>query len=310
MINNNILFLITSIFLGFIISMYYSKNNFNFFIYFILISIILYLIFYNLFNSKENFSNITNSVITNSEIINIDGCIDGCYDKNIIRDYLEDYIEEENILNFNLYKNNSMYNKILQNNASLNNASLNNENSIEGTEEETYSVSGIEEENNDLSINNQVQNNSIPLSNFISEEEIVIKQNSVKYENPDLNKILLSNPLPLNINISYNAQNSVNEINNESDKNNGNDKNNLNRNNLNRNLGGNYGDSRININSDWIYGENAWTNYPDYYIPEKNKLIGLNNLKNREIKTPCPLMINTPWSEYLSGDSNLEPYNF
>jgi len=60
-----------------------------------------------------------------------------------------------------------------------------------------------------------------------------------------------------------------------------------------------------------IYGNYAWTNNPDYYIPTKvpqplNQLINTRNNKDNMVS---PIIINTPWSEYRSGDSDLEPYN-
>jgi hypothetical protein len=255
MLNKNILFLIISIFLGFIISLYYNKNIINFFIYFFLISSILYLIFYNLADIKyqEKFSNIN---------------------EDIIRDYLEDYILQE---------------------------------------EETI----ISKTEPNIQIDSNIQSIVLPEKN-IEEEEIIsqspieneiLYKDPVEYEKPDLNKILLSNPLPLNINISYNSQNSINEL--ENNKNETPIINKLNKKNLNKNLG-DYNDSRINLNSDWIYGEKSWTTYPNYqnYIPTKK--MTLNEIKKCENKIPSPIMINKPWSEYLSGDIkdySPEPYN-
>ena len=71
------------------------------------------------------------------------------------------------------------------------------------------------------------------------------------------------------------------------------------------------------MNSDWIYGESAWTNEPDFYVPAKNNVktisqslnekTNLNNFK--QSSRVAPLMINVPWTEYKSGDSEPEPYN-
>lgn len=126
---------------------------------------------------------------------------------------------------------------------------------------------------------------------------------------PDINKHLMNNPIPpnngytpLNINISYNSQNSINELENES---NSDDKEYKRKKELNHNLSKNLGNNdntRIFNNSDWIYGQNAWTNNPDYYIP-------LKDAKKNETSHVSPLMINTPWSEYKSGDSDPDPYN-
>ena len=60
-----------------------------------------------------------------------------------------------------------------------------------------------------------------------------------------------------------------------------------------------------------IYGNYAWTNNPDYYIPTKvpQPLNQLINTRNNKDNIVSPIIINTPWSEYRSGDSDLEPYN-
>ena len=114
---------------------------------------------------------------------------------------------------------------------------------------------------------------------------------------------------PLNINISYNSQNSINELDNGK--------------NISPNKGksvessespniGNNSDGRIHNNSDWIYGNNAWTKTPDFYIPAKkpyqNEIINARSYKENDTQV-CPLMVNTPWTEYKSGDSEPEPYN-
>jgi hypothetical protein len=143
--------------------------------------------------------------------------------------------------------------------------------------------------------------------------------------------------LPFNINISYNAQNSTNNLNsnNNDDKPNNDDNKqninikkinkNINEENISKNLGpiGNCDNSRIYNNSDWIYGSNAWTNNPDYYIPPhktescpetvitnvKNPINEIQFSKFKENKNVAPIIINTPWSEYRSGDSDPEPFN-
>ena len=142
---------------------------------------------------------------------------------------------------------------------------------------------------------------------------------------------------PINININYNGENIINDNdhnkllrtkqNNKNDNKNNNKNKNQNKKNdcaTSRNLG-DYS-SRVYNNSDWIYGTQAWTDSPDYYIPhEDNYLLPLNytnrvdtvsqkqnelTLKKKYSKKdpPCPLMINTPWSEYKSGDK--EPTGF
>jgi hypothetical protein len=152
------------------------------------------------------------------------------------------------------------------------------------------------------------------------------------YTTPDVNKILMENPIPssgnygpLNINISYNAQNSVNEIDNQKNIDMPHRNQYREKQNLSKNLG-NFNDGRIYNNSDWIYGNNAWTDFPDYYIPNKNTNVlndgnypvrtisqtlneMINTKKYKGNNEVAPLMINTPWSEYKSGDSEPEPFN-
>jgi hypothetical protein len=88
--------------------------------------------------------------------------------------------------------------------------------------------------------------------------------------------------------------------------------------------------SRIHNNNQWMnswesnnYGHQAWTNDPDYYIPplppnqvvyprdHKNNVLNYHYNKKKEKCSVCPLEINTPWSEYKSGDmeDNPKPYN-
>ena len=174
--------------------------------------------------------------------------------------------------------------------------------------------------------NNVIQKKNYPLSLVPTEEETTsnnTQQNIPQEESfvkPNLNNIALSKSLPngygpLNINISYNSQNSTNTLKegmNQYGLNNYDDKDNINRdrNNLNKNLGtigGNNDLSRVYNNSDWIYGSQAWTNDPDYYIPTKNCPSLIKNLEQN--KDVCPLEINTPWSQWKTGDSEPEPFN-
>jgi hypothetical protein len=83
--------------------------------------------------------------------------------------------------------------------------------------------------------------------------------------------------------------------------------------------------SRVYNNSDWIYGNNAWTDTPDFYIPTPNDLLPTYNNRVQNIsqkenevllkkkfsdsKMVCPMMINTPWSEYKSGDKEPDGFN-
>jgi len=83
--------------------------------------------------------------------------------------------------------------------------------------------------------------------------------------------------------------------------------------------------SRVYNNSDWIYGNNAGTDSPDFYIPTPNDLLpsyqnSVQNISQKEnevllkkkfstSKMVCPMMVNTPWSEYKSGDKEPEGFN-
>ena len=258
MLNKNYLFLFFSIFIGFIVAIFYSKKlNKKFIFIFLILSILLYILFYFLGDDNEKFKN-SDKTIT-------------------IRNYLSDGEEEENIQE-------------------------------ESAEEEIITY---KESTKTSSTELNTENNK---SEESQEEETSIISTSTQ---PDINKFLMSNPVPtgpLNINISYNSQNSVNDL--------GDNK--LLGDLKNRNLGKfsscTTGDcSRIYNNSDWLYGNQAWTNDPDYYIPKKeeknivkevsqNELVTSNKYRNNNEKV-CPLMINTPWTEYKSGDSEPEPYN-
>jgi hypothetical protein len=168
-------------------------------------------------------------------------------------------------------------------------------------EEEEQTSNIVQEEQHEKKQENPPNNNNLSL--------VPSEENSASTTpTPDITKYLSEKYLPFNINISYNAQNSTNNLNNNDNIPN---KHNNNTNTNTKNLGpiGNCDSSRIYNNSDWIYGSNAWTNNPDYYIPNKINEISLSKLKNNNNNTVCPLEINKPWSEYKSGDSDPEPFN-
>jgi len=235
MLNKNNIYILLSIFLGFIISYYYNRCfDETFILMFILIALIFYILFYYLadINNKEKYINYT------------------------LRNQLEDIIEEEKINNWN-------YN--------------------------------IYEEEKPINITNNIFEEEKPKEDKPNEEEYI--NNHLVQE-----KSITSIPIQkvngaLNININYGSdnkstnttpQNSISPY----------EKSNMN--------------SRIYNNSDWIYGSNAWTDNPDSYIPTKisQPLNQLINQKKIEDNIVSPMMINSPWSEYKSGDdSNPEPYN-
>ena len=340
MLNKKLIFLLFSIFLGLIISFFYNKEfNETFLLMSILITIIFYIIFYYLadIRNKEDFKNYYNSNFFDSKFYNTNKNKNNKNknnkNNNNINYYLEDAdgenTDEEEFSLTNNYTNNNI---------------IEEENNI--FQEETYPIINniIEEEESDKLVNNNyiieeekntptnnyyiveeesnisgdtipsTTNIDQPLKNIMSEEESSLNN----YVKPDLNKILLNNPIPngtayspLNINISYNAQNSNNELDNNKTVSENKENSYMKNQNQNKNLGDYNDTTRIHNNSDWVYGNNAWTNNPDYYIPRKvpQPLNQLMNTKKPKENTVCPLMVNTPWTEYKSGDSEPEPYN-
>ena len=162
-------------------------------------------------------------------------------------------------------------------------------------------------------ITDVVSSNQSPVSTQSSvstvEEETISNPYPISYTLPDTNTYVMndilpvqtdkiSNYLPVNINIQYNPPETTKEVNVEKSRNLGS--------NLERN-------GRIYNNSDWIYGTYAWTDNPDYYIPDKRTETSLGIVPKPYTNTStnlssnsrvCPLTINSPWAEYKSGDSN------
>ena len=286
MLNKIFLFILISIILGFIISYYYNRNfKGPFVLYFIICSIILFILFYFLGNCKNDVERFNTNIFLS---------------------------EEEEGRN------------VFQSEEESRNVFQSEEESRNVPSEEHHLISGnyaqLEEEDNIQNIpNNSVNSSSTtPLSTSTNGNN------------------------PININISYNSQNSINELDNNESRlmktpvsNNGNSNSNTNTNTnnnilansekkyINRNLGpinpkcDDSVGSRINTDADWIYGRQAWTNNPDFYTPEEyikqtfkrgwNEMTEAN--KYRKNTDVCPLMINVPWTEYKSGDSEPEPYN-
>jgi len=162
----------------------------------------------------------------------------------------------------------------------------------------------------------QEEQNNTPVPVQVPEEEETIYEAPIRQNNIDLEKLSIKNSVkgntcsPVNINI-YNGE--VEKQDNKKDDNCKKSK--------------NLGDykSRVYNNSDWIYGNNAWTDTPDFYIPTPNDLLPTynNNVQNisqkqnevllkkkfSESKMVCPMMVNTPWSEYKSGDKEPSGFN-
>ena len=344
MFNKNYLFIFISILLAFIISCFYSKNmDLNFLMIFIVLSLFFYIVFYYLGSTRESYTDYKKSYTHNYH----------SYDNlnnHILRDHLEEseHVEEE--INHKKYKNNTLkkhlenqqveeeiHQKEYKHNSLKKH--LENQQVEEEIHQKEYKHNSLKKHLENQQVEEEIHQQQIEeeIHNYhptqMQEEEVnTIPHNEIV--KPDINKILLENPIskttsPLNINISYNSQNSINELdNNDKDykpykpyKDNNDNKN------KSKNLGSYCENSRVYNNSDWIYGSNAWSNDPDYYIPSKgcsnkydkdnncitevpqplNELI--NTRKYKENKNVCPLMINTPWTEYKTGDSEPEPYN-
>ena len=331
MLDKKNIFIIFSILFGFVISYYYNREfNKKFILLLIIISLIFYIIFYYLGNikSEENYNNYYNNNFINNKFIN--GSLN-----NIPEEYSQEegeipfirrnLLEEENYIleeRNNILEEESKKSYEIRDNL-LDEEVFNKKNNL--LEEET--INKIKNIHNEETIEEEIYSTSQTTSST--------SQTPNEEQQPNLNKFVMNPPIPnntagyspLNINISYNAQNSVNELDNN-EKNNDNEKNNCNQKNnkielkekiKSKNLG-DFNNERIHTNSDWIYGSHAWTNDPDYYIPNKdirksfneipqplNELI--NSRKYKGKTEVCPLMINTPWTEYKSGDSEPEPYN-
>jgi hypothetical protein len=269
-----IIYNILSFLFAIIITLYYNKKiDMNFYIFFILLFIIFYLFFYLMnLEYKENFDNFNY--------------------------YIEKYdtLKERNIKD-------EWYNK--------------NRVSHEEEEEEYIMKKVVISEEEEIKTSSSINSNII--QEEVKEEE---KEKENKPNNKiDLDNIMLLNNLkgsscsPVNINISYNGENGVPKVENNKSCNTSN--------NNSKNLG--IYKSRVYNNSDWIYGNNAWSNSPDFYIPTPNDLLPpfKNNIKNisqkenevllkkkySDDKIVCPMMVNTPWSEYKSGDKEPSGYN-
>lgn len=305
-----ILFFIISLLLGFIITYFYNNElNKDFFLIFIIISIILFIIFYYLAQTNEYYSN---------------------------------YINEAANIYTNLSNNSN-------NRANLYNDSIINTNYIIRDSLDSEVNDYIKNTQNKLGINQNNDIEYIPSEEMNVKEEVGLVQSGVNQLaelisnnilKPDFSNYFMKTPIPtqtppppapvapvapVNININYGGGERL-ENNNISKSDNNKPKNN---NNL-----GNANCSRIYNNSDWIYGDNAWTTKPDYYIPDISeskytncnscdsckdccKCNKNNNKKplNESIRTKrsknevAPIMINVPWTEYKSGDMDPEPYN-
>ena len=316
MLNKIFLFILISIILGFIISYYYNRNfKGPFVLYFIICSIILFILFYFLGNCKNDVERFNTNIFLSEEEEGRNVFQSEEEGRNVFQS------EEESR---NVFQSEEESRNVFQSEEESRNVFQSEEESRNVPSEEHHLISGnyaqLEEEDNIQNIpNNSVNSSSTtPLSTSTNGNN------------------------PININISYNSQNSINELDNNESRlmktpvsNNGNSNSNTNTNTnnnilansekkyINRNLGpinpkcDDSVGSRINTDADWIYGRQAWTNNPDFYTPEEyikqtfkrgwNEMTEAN--KYRKNTDVCPLMINVPWTEYKSGDSEPEPYN-
>jgi hypothetical protein len=296
-IKQNSIYCLLSFLLSLIITTFYVKKlNKKYYFVFISLFIVFYLFFYlmNLEN-KEDFNNFNYYV---------DG-YDKLYDSNNVKTNKYHLLQEEE---------------------EEEHRHINRRHNLTQEEEEQYnygpaSVPQEEENQNPGPVpvpQEEEQNNSGPTPPVVLPEE----ETEHKYEVPnrrnnvDLEKLSIKNSVkgntcsPVNINIYNGEVEKPNIKKDDSCK-------------KSKNLG-DY-KSRVYNNSDWIYGNNAWTESPDFYIPTPNDLLPTynNNVQNisqkeNEVllkkkfstsKMVCPMMINTPWSEYKSGDKEPDGFN-
>ena len=275
MFNKNYIFIIASIFLGILISFYYNREfNIKFVYYFMIITISLYIIFYLLgrSNTEETFTDYySNNKFINNKFYNIDGKI--INEEQHIRDSLDNddnLVPQEEHMNIPQEENVDYH--------------------IPQEEHMDYHIP--QEEHMTYHIP-QEENMNIPqeehMTYYIPQE----KQRDIL--SPDRYTLPNSGITgPLNINISYNAQNSMNELTEPKSK--SDRKLDL------RNIGSiDYADSsRIYNNSDWIYGNQAWTNEPDYYIPQKDLV---NSGPIQSLMNPVQNIMNTPIKDIINSKS-------
>lgn len=302
-----ILFFIISLLLGFIITYFYNKKiNKDFFLIFIIISSILFIIFYYLAQTNEYYTNYLNEMNNSTNTSNKTNF----YNDSIIN---TNYIIRDNL-------DSEVNDYIVDNIESKKN------NNIE-KEEELYPEIKTQEETD------FIKDNINQLTDYVSNN--LLRPDFANYfmKTPIPSQSPIPSTTPINININYggNDRNDRNDNNNKED-------------NKPKNLG-NANCSRIYNNSDWIYGDNAWTTKPDYYVPDcseskytncnncdsckdccqcnKKNTNSSNNSKNSNNKKPlnesmptkkckndvAPIMVNVPWTNYQSGDIDPEPYN-
>lgn len=117
------------------------------------------------------------------------------------------------------------------------------------------------------SYNKDILSNSTSPNTSNKKNKLNIIGNDIEKGEGSTNKILMSDSKIINLNINYNSHNSLNKYDNDSSHDSSNDKYNTYKpKNINEYLDD---ASRIHTNSNWIYGEKAWTNNPDFYIPQK-----------------------------------------
>jgi hypothetical protein len=275
----NVLFIVSSLILSFLILQYYIKPTSKQFVgYYILCSLVIYFVF--VYITRDSNDLLPMELFTN-----------GLDETNIFDDTFDEMGEEE------------------------------------------QEIKTIQEEEEEIPI---VTPTTVPVQ---KEEEIVStipiqeeEESKKEMEQPDINNIILGKPMtgnaygPLNINVSYKT---IGCGDGDDDKYRRCDQRRPHMDSIN-DLGKYNYKSRIHNNNQWMnswesnnYGHQAWTNDPDYYIPplppnqvvyprdHKNNVLNYHYNKKKEKCSVCPLEINTPWSEYKSGDieDNPKPYN-
>jgi hypothetical protein len=174
-------------------------------------------------------------------------------------------------------------------NSNLSNSSYNSS-SISEESENKYSL------NNTLKISN---NSSFNLKELNNNTVKILNKKEEDYTKPDINKILLSDSTLLNVNINYNSENDINSIKKDEVES--------------SDLRGrplrnrkdpedlvDVADNNILLNK---YANNIIKRIPQPF----NEL--RNNRNNKNSNIPCPILVNQPWTEYKSGDSEPDGYN-
>jgi len=330
MIQKNFIFILTSVILAFLISYYYIKKmDKQFLILFVIVFIIFFTLFYFLGNKIEK------KVFENFEQ----------EEYEIVEEYEED--EEEYYDKYNTIMVEEEYEEDEEedthNKSTINKSIIHQEehNTVPHQEHHEEQHHPMSEEHH--SVHQEEMNKYVILPPpppqvtpmLTKKQKIKSKPKAPKptpkpvEKKPHDKKKTIDTPYgPLNINISYNSQNSINEIENgissnkhkkfntNIDKENKLKKNKNEETNKGKLNDKNLGLYKINNNKDWIYGNKAFTKNPEKpytgvqsedYIPKKNNL--KNAVSYNDDKSIYPYTINNQSDQLANSNFNPLPYN-